>query len=705
MKLQIRILLFLSLPFCAMGQDTTIVISGDTFFGLSNVNGWYFRRGDDTTWARKDLSIAGWEKIKPPQLSQKIADKNGKLEGWLRLKFRLDSSFKDTVPDLVINSWAAMELYVDGQLLYTFGNCGRNGRPFEEYNPTYKLPVTFNVSKGVDHTLAIHYVDFISPFPPFHLKSDGRLQYFIAITTPTFMKGFFEHHMETQFYKAMWLSVNVILSLLFWVLAFQNRAEKNLLLIALITSVITLDVYCDPYVLNPGLSYFTGMVLIVLWPILISVAAFLGLLIMVRIFGRKLTMLTKIIMGVIFACGIMQIFVHNIFILVFELSLGVVSYAYYVISSWKTLKGAQWAVVWGFLLTMILGLALGITAAGIPGPNNVIMLLYTGLFLSFPLSLLIYVATRFREVIKEVRNHSEKIVKMSEEKKQQALHQQELLQEEVNRQTAELRNTLEDLKSTQTQLIQSEKMASLGELTAGIAHEIQNPLNFVNNFSEVSSELLDEMKNEMATGNGQEARAIADDVKQNLEKIIHHGKRADAIVKGMLQHSRTSTGQKELTDINSLADEYLRLSYHGLRAKDKSFNASFKTDFDQNIGKINIIPQDIGRVLLNLFTNAFYSVTEKNKHHPANYEPWVSVSTKKLKDKVEIKIKDNGMGIPQKVMEKIFQPFFTTKPTGQGTGLGLSLSYDIVTKGHGGELSVETQEGEFAEFIIMLPIH
>jgi signal transduction histidine kinase len=269
--------------------------------------------------------------------------------------------------------------------------------------------------------------------------------------------------------------------------------------------------------------------------------------------------------------------------------------------------------------------------------------------------------------------------------------------------------TLTDLKQAQTQLVQSEKMASLGELTAGIAHEIQNPLNFVNNFSDVSNELLEEMKTELATGNMQQAIEIVEDVKQNLEKILHHGKRADAIVKGMLQHSRTSSGQKEPTDINILADEYLRLAFHGLRAKDKSFNAKFETQFDVNIGKLNIIPQDIGRVILNLINNAFYAVTEKKKAPQsasgggAQYDPIVTVTTKKDNGKIEIKVKDNGNGIPQKVLDKIFQPFFTTKPTGQGTGLGLSLAYDIVTKGHGGELKVETKEGEGSEFIIQLP--
>jgi signal transduction histidine kinase len=276
--------------------------------------------------------------------------------------------------------------------------------------------------------------------------------------------------------------------------------------------------------------------------------------------------------------------------------------------------------------------------------------------------------------------------------------------ETLRQRNDQIENTLHQLRSTQKQLIQSEKMASLGELTAGIAHEIQNPLNFVNNFSEVNKELLAEMKDEMDKGNIADAKEIANDVIANEEKINHHGKRADAIVKGMLQHSRTSTGQKELTNINALCDEYLRLSYHGLRAKDKSFNAKFETNFDPSLPKINVVPQEMGRVILNLINNAFYAVSERMKLNEPGYEPSVIVSTRKEKDKVEIKVKDNGTGIPKNVVDKIFQPFFTTKPTGSGTGLGLSLSYDIVTKGHGGELSVETKEGAGTNFQIKLPI-
>jgi two-component system, NtrC family, sensor kinase len=268
---------------------------------------------------------------------------------------------------------------------------------------------------------------------------------------------------------------------------------------------------------------------------------------------------------------------------------------------------------------------------------------------------------------------------------------------------AEIEKAYAELKATQTQLIQSEKMASLGELTAGIAHEIQNPLNFVNNFSEVNKELMIEMKDEINKGNLDGIKSLANDIIDNEEKINHHGKRADAIVKGMLQHSRTSEGLKEPADINALADEYLRLSFHGFRAREKIFNVTIKTDFDQSIGKINMVAQDIGRVLLNLYNNAFYAVSEKKKQHPANYEPVVSVSTKKMQDKIEIIVRDNGGGIPPQILNKIFQPFFTTKPAGSGTGLGLSLSYDTV-RSHNGNLKVESKEGEGTAFIIDLPV-
>jgi signal transduction histidine kinase len=296
------------------------------------------------------------------------------------------------------------------------------------------------------------------------------------------------------------------------------------------------------------------------------------------------------------------------------------------------------------------------------------------------------------------------ILYKSNRQKQKAnilLSKQKQLIEEQRDQT---NKALADLQLTQRQLIQSEKMASLGELTAGIAHEIQNPLNFINNFAEVNHEMLDELADELKSDNKDAALVLAASIKENEEKIIHHGKRADGIVKGMLQHSRASSNVKELTDINKLADEYLRLAYHGLRAKDKSFNSDLATNFAPDLPEINTVPQDIGRVLLNLFTNAFYATQQKKKSGAEDYKPIVEVSTSLNGKSIRIKVKDNGIGIPDNIRDKILQPFFTTKPTGEGTGLGLSLSYDTVVKGHGGKINIESKDGEGSEFIIDLPL-
>ena len=284
-------------------------------------------------------------------------------------------------------------------------------------------------------------------------------------------------------------------------------------------------------------------------------------------------------------------------------------------------------------------------------------------------------------------------------RRKKILAQNELL----DLQNKQVKQAFDELKSAQKQLIQSEKMASLGELTAGIAHEIQNPLNFVKNFSELNQELLVDITNEIDNGNLNELKIIAGNIRENEAKILFHGNRADAIVKNMLQHSQTSNNVKEQTDINMLAGEYLRLAYHGFMAKNKSLQITCNTEFDNSAPKINLIPQDIGRVLLNLFNNAFQAVTEMKKEQTNSYEPIITLSTMKAGNNVFISVKDNGKGIPLKVLDKIFQPFFTTKPAGQGTGLGLSLSYDII-KAHGGEIKVETKEGEGSEFIVHLPV-
>ncbi|MVM31151.1 hypothetical protein GO755_14005 [Spirosoma sp. HMF4905] len=320
-------------------------------------------------------------------------------------------------------------------------------------------------------------------------------------------------------------------------------------------------------------------------------------------------------------------------------------------------------------------------------------------YISFPVSLLIYASLSLRQNFVTIQEKAHQVTKLSAEKEKILKDQNQLLEQQVEARTAEL-------KASQVQLIQKEKLASLGELTAGIAHEIQNPLNFVNNFSEVSAELVSEIQDEEAKSD-RDVELIQDlltHLNSNLQKIHHHGGRASSIVKSMLEHSRTESGEKRPTDLAALADEYLKIAFHGMRAKDKSFNCELITDFDPGLEQVVVAPQEIGRVLLNLYNNAFYAVSERARQgKDSDYKPRVEVRTIRDSNFLQIQVRDNGIGIPESVKSKIFQPFFTTKPTGEGTGLGLSLSYDIVTKGHEGTLRVDSQAGEGTMFVIELP--
>ena len=677
---------------------------------IARMDGWVFKEGNDTAWAKKDIDVTNWKKLKPSDLSAEYADKNGRAECWFRIKIKSDSTFKTDQFGFKISTWGALDLYVDGELISSCGNTGNNASPFVPAGPQEKLSVPFIIKPENEYSIAFHLVDYVAPFMPRRLKSeDYGLSRLIKVTGPSYNIIHSKDILRLYIYGTIWASVCAVLSLLFWLIYIQNPLEKNLRLIAFGATFSTFTNFFNTIEDNADISFNEHLVYSYAANLAVDLSCILTLLIIVHIFKRKVSAALKIFLVIFFTGIIVSGFVPSATGAILSISLLALLFVvciYYIISSWKKLKGSQWAVVAGLLLSLAFAILYIFTSVPIILNESAFYFSVTGYSLSFPLSLLVYVSIRFKEIIKEVQLNAKQVVQLSEEKKEQALNQQKVLQDEVNRQTKEIRATLDNLTTTQSQLIQSEKMASLGELTAGIAHEIQNPLNFVNNFSEVNKELLEELKAERLKPNEErnehEENETINDVIANSEKINYHGKRADAIVKGMLQHSRSSTGAKEPTDINTLADEYLRLAYHGFRAKDKKFNATMTTEYDENIGNINIIPQDIGRVILNLITNAFYAVAEKKKQADENYEPTVFVSTKKINNSIQIKVDDNGNGIPQKNLEKIFQPFFTTKPTGQGTGLGLSLSYDII-KAHNGEIKVKTRENQGTTFIIHLP--
>jgi signal transduction histidine kinase len=681
---------------------------------------WKYHPGDDLRWKEPSFSDTDWTLFRTDFSLDSISPDAWKGIGWFRLKLSIDSSLYNQLLALVITHYGASEVYLDGKLVNQYGIPGKDPAIEKKFRPLFLQPILISLDDKAEHLLAVRY-----SFQNANKLFDKYGSILWHINDQNGSAGFIAHFGDSKeavdlfsnslkkniFFAAITFCTLFLIGSFHLILfLFYSRYRSNLYLsifnltLAFHSLFKFLPTYTHMDLQAIMLVNFFGVILSSLW-IPVTMLAYYS------VFYPKLPRYTWLYFVSTILMAYIWIVNHALGEKVI-LWISLIAFAdmmrLFIKSVIKKDKYV-WIVGIGVLLsqsTLVLYFVPSLSMA------DRAFLIYP-VFLSVPIALSIFNAIRtagtsksLEEQLKEVKRLSELSIAQEKDKQQILTSQKETLEIQVQERTVELKQSLENLRATQSQLILSEKMASLGELTAGIAHEIQNPLNFVNNFSEVNKELADELQQELKAGKIDDAIAISNDIKDNEEKINHHGKRADAIVKGMLQHSRSSSGVKEPTNINALADEYLRLAYHGLRAKDNSFNATIKTDFDKSIGNINIIPQDIGRVVLNLINNAFYVVDEKKTLRQAqgdNYEPTVSVSTKKEGSKVLISVKDNGNGIPQKVLDKIFQPFFTTKPTGQGTGLGLSLSYDIV-KAHGGELKVETKEGEGAAFIIQIPI-
>jgi two-component system, NtrC family, sensor kinase len=714
-RLLVFLLVIQAFAFNSFAQKETVVLSSDMFKShqrifLAPLDGWIFKQGHDPNWANPDLEINDWETMNPTAINPKTEDENGRIEGWFRIKISLDESF-DNIPLAISRElWAAMDVYLDGKLIHSFGD---TGNPYQAFNPILKYPLPIDLEVGKEYILALHFVDYESTFTQREIRlKPENLQNFINLTGPEYVAWVTRNIKQTHIYVTLCIAVSFLLFFLYWFLVYLNPDQKIFQLIAGFSTVAligSLVIFGHTFF---EISYSLEKVRFVFFITFQAILTIFALFILEWVLTQRISKTSWMILGVLL---VTNIFAHifsisypfGIFFLLMLVHFGKIFYTQY-----RNITGAKWAILAGAIVpTTAIIIYIMLHKYNLDLYNEYDKFLLSLNILSPPLFLLAYISVRFREILQAVREESQKLLQVTEEKREILANQNMVLEKQVEERTEELKKSLEHLKSTQSQLIQSEKMASLGELTAGIAHEIQNPLNFVNNFSEVSVELLDEVKETRTKSQETRPRTqedeiedeILEDIKHNLEKINHHGKRADTIVKGMLAHSRTSSGEKVPTDINALCDEYLRLSYHGLRAKDNSFNADYKTDFDPNLPKVNVVPQDIGRVLLNLINNAFQACTNSEfLIHNSKLKPLVTVSTKSLGDKIEISISDNGPGIPDAIKDKIFQPFFTTKPTGQGTGLGLSLSYDIV-KAHGGELRVETKEGEGCEFIIQLP--
>ena len=665
---------------------------------------WLFHPGKDLP--AMDSNKVGWE-IANTELLQ---NKNGQPlamqgAGWYQKSFTVPIGFKSKSILLHIGQFGASEIFLDGKLIQRYGVIGSSVENEKIYVP--RQPVIVSLDSQAYHTLLVHYSNF-------HVNSPGyanqHVGFRVWVSPPEF-------ETQTDLGNATSLSVSIgiifIFSIYFffvWLFYPKRLASLFTMLLLLNFCVALSSVYLlltqtewEPLVRASNIGAIASV-----W-----LNFFLLLVLYALYYKGNMPRRTWLVIAGMAICMFAVYNPH------FAVLLGIVSILVYVEIVRIFILGVTnkatgfWILIIGFLIQQAGFFLIVLDVFHWFTVYTPQLLLVQMIFpqLGIPLTYSLHLAWEFRSAnhglrlqLIHVNELSQKSLEQEQEKQQLLATQNETLEQQVGERTAALTKSLSELQSTQAQLIQSEKMASLGELTAGIAHEIQNPLNFVTNFSEVNKEMISELQTELKAGNAEEAILISNDIRDNEEKINHHGKRADAIVKGMLLHSRKNTGQKEAADINTLCDEYLRLSYHGLRAKDKSFNADFTTDFDETIDKINIVPQDMGRVLLNLFNNAFYAIHEKKKAADENYKPLVSIQTKKINDKVEIIVSDNGNGIPQNILDKIFQPFFTTKPTGQGTGLGLSLSYDIITKQHNGTIRAESKENEGSIFVIQIPI-
>ena len=669
---------------------------------LEIVHNWRYKSDSSgaqaADFASPDFDDSLWEPVNSTLPIDSLPASGWRGSGWFRLRLVIDSQLLNKA--LVINliHYGASDLYVDGKLLYSFGHVGTSVADEQGYSSFTQAPgsVVFN---QCEHVIAVHYSGFciLHHRPP--IKRE--LGFSLAIGDPDLVNR--QLISNARFFKpleALVIAVPFIFALIHFILFLFYRREKSNLYFSLFACAIALWGILE----HESFASRDAELSLLLQRLMIPYLALMpvtGILFLYSLFHKKIPfqfynfLVVAIVVAIISWYSLFAWLSLVLFLLSTGEMLRIV-----VVSIRQGMQGA-WIIGNGFGAFCV---SLLILLAIIPTGNFSLQLWYLLTYLTgvLPvlLSMSVYLSMRIAGTHRTLESQMKKTMELEIEnaRKEAELKKAVELQEAYHA----LENAHRTLKETQAQLIHSEKMASLGELTAGIAHEIQNPLNFVNNFSEVNKELIGEMRQEIEQEHYEEVKAISKDIEENEEKINLHGKRAAAIVKGMLQHSRGSSGVKELTDINALCDEFLRLSYHGLRAKDKSFNATMKTEFDDSIGSININPQDIGRVILNLLTNAFYAVNEKKKSGIENYEPTVTVSTRKKGDKTVISVTDNGNGIPQKIADKIFQPFFTTKPSGQGTGLGLSLSFDIITKGHGGELIVETKENEFTRFTITL---
>lgn len=696
-------------------QEGIVELSTNMFqshqrLNLATLSEWVFKEGNDPNWANPELNDSGWTVFNPTELSANMEDESGRIEGWFRIKIKLDSTFAGMPLAISRDLWAATDVYINGEFFYSFGD---TGDPYTAYNPNLNYPVPVHLIVDKEYIIAIHFVDYETTFTQRELRLKPRyLKNLINLTGPEY-EGFVTNSIKsTYIFGTLSISITFLLFFLFWLLVFLNPGQKVFQWIAWMTTFTLLAAIGSFLTYFYDLSYSEEKLRFFFTISLQPMSTIFGLLILEWILTNSISRFLKILVIIILITNLAaHLFSISLpFGIAFTIMLGY--YCKLIYEYKKVISGAQWAIVAAMVFSVLTAsIYITIHKYSLDLFNEYDNLFTSMLLLGAPLFLLAYVSIRFRETLDNVTQEANKVLKVTEEKKELLHNQNLLLEQQVNERTQELKKSLEELKEVQEQLIQQEKLASLGQLTAGIAHEIKNPLNFVNNFSELSLELIEEAREEFKKVDEElknkifELPNLLNDIEHNLKTIHKHGSRADSIVKSMLEHSRGSSGKKEPIQFNSLVKEFVNLSYHGMRAGNYPINVNIKFDLVDSIKEVHIIPENFSRVIVNLCNNAFDAIREKlsetEKVKAEKYSPKLTVRTKMIDNTVTLEIEDNGSGIPEEIKNKIMQPFFTTKKGTEGTGLGLSITNDIV-KAHGGKLEVESKENQYTLFRVYL---
>ncbi|WP_336517041.1 ATP-binding protein [Pollutibacter soli] len=702
------------LPFFLQSQEIIILDDPGKSFILLN-NGWRYSMTDQPEAVMPGFDDSRWKPIRPAaDIHDSIPEDAKKGVGWMRLRIRLPEEAGRRKMSMLVKQSVASEIYLNGILIATYGTINSKNGLIKAEDPHW-APVYLPLSNDSVQTFSVRfaaqpgikYITFYGTTNPFLNMMIMRESDAIGKYRGIFTRPWLDMFMQGIMFMAF------ILHMAFYIMYPARKANLyfSLALLFTVTGGIVHNYYY--YGADQDKKFQFGM--------LASSIHFVGQILMLASIQNYLNVQKKLLLWLTGVFCIASLITASLWYKKgFEITLSNVPFFIYImiiiisIIAWRrNMKEARILTI-GFVIALIcfflfLTNAIGsVTDHLLNPPLNIFSFFFLGYIVAPPAAVSIFLANdfartskRLQQKLNEVATLSEKNLAVEKEKQEILASQNLKLETLVTERTSELHRSLTELKTTQAQLIQAEKMASLGELTAGIAHEIQNPLNFINNFSDVNAELIVELQEELNKGKISEASLIANSLKENEVKINNHGKRADGIVKSMLQHTGSTSGHKEMTDVNKLVEEYARLAYHGYRAKQKDFQATMEFNFDKEDSTASIVSQDIGRVVVNILNNAFYAVSERSKKENGLYSPTVKISTRAENGKTLIEVEDNADGVPERIREKIFQPFFTTKPTGQATGLGLSLSYDIV-KAHGGEIRVSSMEGKGSKFVVVI---